>query len=61
MREENLAKTALDPEKIRKSFTETSNFRPNKIDSFYKMAGRDLPHQLDQRRLSPNCNYYKDE
>ncbi len=59
-RPENIAKTALDPEKIKKSFSETSNFKPNKIDNFYKFAGRELPHQLDQRKLSPNCNYYKD-
>lgn len=61
MKEENLAKTVLDPEKVRKSFSETCNFKPNKIDSFYKITGREFPHQLDQRKLSPNCNYYKDK
>ncbi len=59
-RPEDVAKTVLDPEKVRKSFSETSNFKPNKIDDFYKFTGRELPHQLDQRKLSPNCNYYKD-
>lgn len=61
LRSENVAKTGLDPEKIRKSLTQTSNFKPNKIDAFFKATGRNLPHQLDQRNLSPNRNFYKDK
>jgi hypothetical protein len=33
----------------------------NKIDGFYKMTGRNYPHQLDQRNLSPLNNFYKDK
>lgn len=45
-KEENLPKTELDPQKIYHSFTQTNNFNRNKINSFYKLTGRELPHQL---------------
>lgn len=60
MREENIAKGVIDQQKINKSFSEASNFKRNKIDGFYKLTGRNRPHQLDQRELGPLNNYYKD-
>lgn len=60
-RPENLPSTDLEPEKVAKSFSVATPFKPNKILNFYRVNGRELPCQLDQRHYSPNRNFYKDQ
>lgn len=43
------------------SLSVATHFKPNKILNFYKINGRELPCQLDQRFFSPNKNFYKDK
>jgi hypothetical protein len=35
-------------------------YKTGKILNFYKINGRELPSQYDQRHLSPNKNFYND-
>lgn len=59
-RPENLPSTDIKPENVAKSLSVATHFKPNKILNFYRINGRELPCQLDQRNLSPNKNFYKD-
>jgi hypothetical protein len=51
----------MNPENVAKSFSVANPYKTDKILNFYKINGRELPSQYDQRHLSPNKNFYKDK
>jgi hypothetical protein len=50
----------MKPENVAKSFSVASHYKPNKILNFYRINGRELPSNFDERYNSPNKNFYKD-
>lgn len=51
----------MKPENVAKSFSVANPYKTDKILNFYRINGRELPSQFDQRFLSSNKNFYKDK
>lgn len=59
-RPEDEPATAIEPDSVRKGFELTNGYSSVKVNPFFNNSGRELPPQLEMKRMRSNENHWKD-